>query len=140
MSLTDSNAPKSAIIERTAAPNINITANPFTVQAADETGTAFTVPAGKTQCTFTATGTWKWDVPSPAVTPDGGGSAYAGFRIPTGNAFDLILQRTGGEFEHVGAAKDVGVIGGDVLHFLMNDMPGHYYDNSGELSVSVSCQ
>lgn len=129
--------PTLAVIERTD-PSGN--ANSFTVQAADETGTAFTVPAGKTQCTFTATGTWKWDVPSPAVTPDGGGSAYAGFRIPTGNAFNLILQRADGEFEHVGAAKDVGVTGGEVLHFLMNDMPGHYYDNSGELSVSVLCQ
>lgn len=132
--------PNTAIIERTAAPNINITANPFTVQAADEVGTAFTVPAGKTQCTFNATGTWKWDVPSAAVTADGIPSADYRFRIPTGNAFDLMLQRTNSNVEHVGASNIINVTGGEVLRFLMNDASGTYGDNSGALSVSWSCQ
>lgn len=122
------------------AQNPSSATNPFTVQAADEVGTAFTVPEGKTQCTFTATGTWKWDAPSPAVTPDGGGPAYSGFRIPTGNAFGLIMQRADNTLEHTGASRTVDVSGNEVLHFMMNDVPGAYSDNSGSLSVSWSCQ
>jgi hypothetical protein len=128
---------KRGIIERTTAPTGNT--NPFTVQAADEVGTAFTVPAGKTQCTFNATGTWKWDVPSAAVTADGIPSADYRFRIPTGNAFGLILQRENSAFEHVGSSRMVDVTGGETIRFLMNDAPNSG-GNSGELSVSWSCQ
>lgn len=119
-----------------ADPSFNF----FTVQATDEVGTAFTVPAGKTQCTFNATGTWKWDAPSPAVTPDGGGPAHSGFRVPTGNAFDLIVQRGDGSFGHIGSSHALNVTSNEVLHFMMNDVPGAYGDNSGALSVSWSCQ
>lgn len=87
-----------------------------------------------------ATGTWKCDAPSPAVTPDGGGPAYSGFRIPTGNAFGLIMQRADNTLEHTGASRTVDVSGNEVLRFMMNDVPGAYSDNSGALSVSWSCQ
>ncbi|WGZ95837.1 MAG: lectin-like protein [Candidatus Thiothrix putei] len=68
---------KSGIIERTTTPTGN--ANPFTVQAADETGTAFTVPAGKTQCTFTATGTWGESVSSSTYDASGAIGWYVSY-------------------------------------------------------------
>lgn len=126
-----------AIIER-ITPSGN--ANPFTVQAADETGTAFTVPAGKTQCTFTATGTWG-EKPGYSYGPDGSDYTWPGTVMPAPTLVGaLVLKQPTGIFGYVGASQTFSVTGGEMLNFTMNDVPGAYGDNSGALSVSWSCQ
>jgi hypothetical protein len=140
--LADPGVPTFAVIERTAAPNINInvTANPFTVQAADETGTAFTVPAVATQCTFTATGTWQFG--AGTTTADGIGYKWSNdyVYVDTGSSFDLVAIKSGGSGVKIGSSANIAVSGGDTLRFRMNDSTGGFGDNSGALSVSWSCQ
>lgn len=128
---------KSAIIERTTAPTGN--ANPFTVQAADETGTAFTVPAGKTQCTFNATGTWaeSWG----GYDADGRAGFYHSQAIlPSRQVGALVIKRSDNTYEVVGKNAVKSFASGDVVRFVFNDIPGSYVDNSGSQSVSWLCQ
>ncbi len=134
------NPVKQAIIERTAAPNINVTANPFTVQAADEVGTAFTVPAGKTQCTFNATGTWAECCGGHFRDANGGSPMYiSNSTLPSAPVGALIMRRSNGTYELVGSNATKSFVAGEAANFLFNDMAA-YGDNSGALSVSWSCQ
>lgn len=133
-------SPKHAIIERTAAPGINVTANPFTVQAADEVGTAFTVPAGATQCTFNATGTWAECCGGHFRDANGGSSMYiSNSALPSAPVGALIMKRSNGTYELIGSNATKSFIAGESANFLFNDMAA-YGDNSGALSVSWSCK
>jgi PKD repeat protein len=129
--------PTVAVIERT---NPSGNANPFTVQAADETGTAFTVPAGKTQCTFTATGTWGECCGSSFRDANGGSPMYiSNSALPSAPIGSLIMRRSSGTYEFVGGNATKSFVVGESANFLFNDMAA-YGDNSGTLSVSWSCQ
>jgi PKD repeat protein len=128
---------KQAIIERTPLTG---NANPFTVQAADETGTAFTVPAGKTQCTFNATGTWRGNVGSTTCGADGDLSYNPNAILPSDQGGALIMKRSNKTYELMGKNSFKTLEANEIIHFMMNDVPGTYYDNSGALSVSWSCQ
>ncbi|MDD2776504.1 MAG: hypothetical protein PHU06_11155 [Gallionella sp.] len=117
--------------------------NPFTVDAINEAGTAFTVPTGATSCTFAGSGAWS---PGPSV----GNVATTGlvswslfpnyvWTMPTASAFALVASTPSG-YAYIGTSAQLAVTAGTVLNFKMNDAVGTFFDNSGALSVTWSCQ
>jgi hypothetical protein len=109
--------------------------------------TLFTAPAGASNCTFNASGTWKFGQdPSQVTSPDGvtnfNGEGFGYTRIlPSANWFAL-LAKTGSSFQLIGASKTLNVSAGQSVTLLMNEaaQTGAYLDNSGSLPVSYQCQ
>ncbi|MEN9434424.1 MAG: hypothetical protein RLZZ422_2013, partial [Pseudomonadota bacterium] len=131
-----------AVIERTNSPSEpNIMANPFTVQANDPVGKLFTVPTSNTQCVFNATGTWR--VGNEPIDFDANGlEAWStpSKTLQSAPLMALLTKRSNGQLEFVGASRQMSVNGGEPLRFLANDAVDTFYNNTGSLSVSWTCQ
>ena len=107
-----------------------------------ETGVAFTSPSSTKplQCSFTASGTWKWDVASAATTAIGIGlNATHQWLMPSESAMSLIASTGDNKYEYIGNSKVMSVAAGQSLHFMMNDGLSFFEDNSGSLTVTYTC-
>jgi hypothetical protein len=114
----------------------------FTVPANSETGVAFTSPSSTKplQCSFTASGTWKWNVASAATTAIGIGlNATHQWLMPSESAMSLIASTGDNKYEYIGNSKVMSVAAGQSLHFMMNDGLSFFEDNSGSLTVTYTC-
>lgn len=115
----------------------------FTVLAAEEAGTVFTVPVGLSSCSFNASGTWR-EVSHANYGPDGLGYAHPATYLPSASLGALIAQRRG-IFGFVGSSQNMSVNSNEAeaVRFLFNDVPGSYGPtggNSGSVVVSYSCK
>jgi hypothetical protein len=117
----------------------------FAVPANSSTGTQFIVPAGATNCTFNASGTWMNSTSN--YTPAGDTNtmpsqwpSYYTWPMSTSPFFSLIALKSGAPF-YIGSQATLSVTSGQSVSFVANDS---YYstsftDNSGALSVSYNC-
>ncbi len=119
--------------------NTLITTGSLSVPANLGAGTLFTVPAGATNCTFAASGTWA------SNTWTGTATGIAGATNPnftwimaSSPSFSLVGLRGSVPF-YIGNGITLPVTAGESLYLLMNDAVSNFGDNSGALSVSYSC-
>ena len=129
-----------AIIERTTVPtdtnnNDSFNTGSFTVQANDEIGKIFTIPAGRTQCTFNATGIW--DECCTVSDANGTGYFHNSSALPSSPIGALIMRRANGTYEFAGTSATKSLMAGENVNFLFNDIA--YGDNHGSQLVSWSC-
>jgi Repeat of unknown function (DUF5648) len=116
----------------------------FNVPANSSSGTPFTVPAGTTNCTFNASGTWMYSS-GLAVSAEGDASYTNNPSYPrllgTVPYFALIAGTSNG-YIAIGSSRTLAVSAGSTLNLQINEGAGagnSYADNSGALSVSYSC-
>jgi Protein of unknown function (DUF1566)/Repeat of unknown function (DUF5648) len=122
----------------------NSTSGTFSVPANLSTGTQFTVPAGATNCTFNASGTWMYSgglsssADGNASYPNNPGAPRLLGTVP----YFALIAGTNNGYIAIGSSNTVTVSAGSTLIFQINEGAGagdSYADNSGALSVSYSC-
>lgn len=127
-------------------PQSEVSSGVFSVNAASETGTIFTVPSGARSCTFSANGTWNTTAPFTSG-PSGWGaiSSWPGYGVWTWKLFSapmmsLIARRQSGDYVYVGNGVTLDVASDLSMHFVANDAIGGHYDNGGSVQVAFSCR